>query len=189
MRNAKPLLVAVRHLARRRVLGVFDMIRHQPHRRLLVLRHPEARQDRRRLDRPAPRTSSRSSIPSRTACSASTSSPGSSCPRPTTRRTSRRTCKLTDPAIPIARQPAALRRAGPALLPGRRSTRCSTTRPDSNPRFQINAQNCVHCKTCDIKDPVAEHQLDHARGRRRTELSRTCERRARTRGQQSRKAN
>ncbi len=23
----------------------------------------------------------------------------------------------------------------------------------SNPRFQINAQNCVHCKTCDIKDP------------------------------------
>ncbi|MGE0749415.1 MAG: 4Fe-4S dicluster domain-containing protein [Variibacter sp.] len=24
---------------------------------------------------------------------------------------------------------------------------------DTNPRFQINAQNCVHCKTCDIKDP------------------------------------
>ena len=23
----------------------------------------------------------------------------------------------------------------------------------SNPKFQINAQNCVHCKTCDIKDP------------------------------------
>ena len=23
----------------------------------------------------------------------------------------------------------------------------------SHPRFQINAQNCVHCKTCDIKDP------------------------------------
>ena len=23
----------------------------------------------------------------------------------------------------------------------------------SNPRFQINAQNCIHCKTCDIKDP------------------------------------
>ncbi|WP_374390476.1 electron transfer flavoprotein-ubiquinone oxidoreductase, partial [Sandaracinobacter sp.] len=22
------------------------------------------------------------------------------------------------------------------------------------PRFQINAQNCVHCKTCDIKDPT-----------------------------------
>ena len=24
----------------------------------------------------------------------------------------------------------------------------------SNPRLQINAQNCVHCKTCDIKDPT-----------------------------------
>ena len=23
-----------------------------------------------------------------------------------------------------------------------------------NPRLQINAQNCVHCKTCDIKDPT-----------------------------------
>jgi electron-transferring-flavoprotein dehydrogenase len=23
-----------------------------------------------------------------------------------------------------------------------------------NPRLQINAQNCVHCKTCDIKDPL-----------------------------------
>ena len=22
------------------------------------------------------------------------------------------------------------------------------------PSFQINAQNCVHCKTCDIKDPA-----------------------------------
>lgn len=24
---------------------------------------------------------------------------------------------------------------------------------DSEPKLQINAQNCVHCKTCDIKDP------------------------------------
>ena len=23
----------------------------------------------------------------------------------------------------------------------------------TGPRFVINAQNCVHCKTCDIKDP------------------------------------
>src|SRR3546814_749651 len=27
--------------------------------------------------------------------------------------------------------------------------------PDgADPRFVINAQNCVHCKTCDIKDPL-----------------------------------
>ncbi len=25
---------------------------------------------------------------------------------------------------------------------------------ETNPRFVINAQNCVHCKTCDIKDPL-----------------------------------
>ena len=24
---------------------------------------------------------------------------------------------------------------------------------EKDPRFQINAQNCLHCKTCDIKDP------------------------------------
>ncbi len=25
---------------------------------------------------------------------------------------------------------------------------------DQGPRFQINSQNCIHCKTCDIKDPA-----------------------------------
>ncbi len=25
---------------------------------------------------------------------------------------------------------------------------------EGNPRLQVNAQNCVHCKTCDIKDPT-----------------------------------
>ncbi len=24
---------------------------------------------------------------------------------------------------------------------------------EAGPRLQINAQNCIHCKTCDIKDP------------------------------------
>jgi len=28
-----------------------------------------------------------------------------------------------------------------------------TEEDGSKPRFQINAQNCIHCKTCDIKDP------------------------------------
>ena len=27
-------------------------------------------------------------------------------------------------------------------------------RDNGVPRLQINAQNCVHCKTCDIKDPT-----------------------------------
>jgi len=30
--------------------------------------------------------------------------------------------------------------------------------PDGSDRLQINAQNCVHCKTCDIKDP--EQNID-----------------------------
>ncbi len=29
-----------------------------------------------------------------------------------------------------------------------------TDQSGENPRFQVNAQNCVHCKTCDIKDPA-----------------------------------
>ena len=37
-----------------------------------------------------------------------------------------------------------------ALLPGRR---LRMGRGGGQPRFVINAQNCVHCKTCDIKDP------------------------------------
>ena len=28
-----------------------------------------------------------------------------------------------------------------------------TDQEDTEPKLQINAQNCVHCKTCDIKDP------------------------------------
>ena len=28
------------------------------------------------------------------------------------------------------------------------------TEAGGKPRLQINAQNCVHCKTCDIKDPT-----------------------------------
>ena len=58
---------------------------------------------------------------------------------------------LKDPAIPIAVNLRGLRRARAALLPcGRVRVR---RRDGATPRLQINAQNCVHCKTCDIKDP------------------------------------
>ncbi len=39
--------------------------------------------------------------------------------------------------------------------PGSPSPVRGTGRPEhGSPRLQINAQNCVHCKTCDIKDPT-----------------------------------
>ena len=40
----------------------------------------------------------------------------------------------------------------------------------SNPRFVINFQNCVHCKTCDIKDPLQNIVWTTPAGRRRAEL-------------------
>ena len=61
--------------------------------------------------------------------------------------------KLKDPSIPIAVNLPLYAEPAQRLLPGRR-LRGASRRQRPDPRFQINAQNCVHCKTCDIKDPA-----------------------------------
>ena len=72
--------------------------------------------------------------------------------------------------------PRRVRQPLPALLPGERCTRwCRTKRSRGALKLQINASNCVHCKTCDIADPVPDHHLGHARGRRRSGLQELCE--------------
>ena len=42
-------------------------------------------------------------------------------------------------------------------------------------RFVINAQNCVHCKTCDIKDPNQNITWVPPQGRRGAGRTSTCE--------------
>lgn len=59
--------------------------------------------------------------------------------------------KLLDPSIPIR---VNLPKYGePARLYCPAGVYEVLTPEGGEPRFQINAQNCVHCKTCDVKDP------------------------------------
>ena len=61
--------------------------------------------------------------------------------------------KLKDPAIPVAYNLPTFAEPAQRYCPaGVYEIICEED--GSNPRFQINAQNCVHCKTCDIKDPT-----------------------------------
>ena len=58
--------------------------------------------------------------------------------------------RLKDPTVPV--------RVNLALYDAPEQRYCPAgvyeiVREDTGPRLQINAQNCVHCKTCDIKDP------------------------------------
>ena len=60
--------------------------------------------------------------------------------------------KLEDEAVPIARNLPAYDEPAQRYCPAG-VYEVMDDGPDG-PRFVINAQNCVHCKTCDIKDPA-----------------------------------
>ncbi|WP_127144747.1 electron transfer flavoprotein-ubiquinone oxidoreductase [Pelagibacterium montanilacus] len=59
--------------------------------------------------------------------------------------------RLRDPAVPIAENLPRFGEPAPLYCP---AGVYEVTEEGGGPVFRINAQNCVHCKTCDIKDPA-----------------------------------
>ena len=60
--------------------------------------------------------------------------------------------KLKDPSVPVQQNLPIYDEPAQRYCPA--SVYEIIQGDDGQPKFQINAQNCVHCKTCDIKDPA-----------------------------------
>jgi electron-transferring-flavoprotein dehydrogenase len=59
--------------------------------------------------------------------------------------------KLADPAVPVRENLPRYGEPAPLYCP---AGVYEVTEDHGEPVFRIHAQNCVHCKTCDIKDPA-----------------------------------
>jgi len=64
--------------------------------------------------------------------------------------------RLRDPAIPLTQNLPLYDEPAQRYCPA--GVYEIVEEADGSKRFQINAQNCVHCKTCDIKDPAQNIQ-------------------------------
>lgn len=63
--------------------------------------------------------------------------------------------KLTDPNVPVLQNLPVYGEPARLYCPaGVYEVVYKDAEKQTEPRFVINAQNCVHCKTCDIKDPA-----------------------------------
>ncbi|MHB2166953.1 electron transfer flavoprotein-ubiquinone oxidoreductase [Alsobacter sp. R-9] len=63
--------------------------------------------------------------------------------------------KLADPSVPVAKNLPLYGEPARLYCPaGVYEVVYADAEARKDPRFVINAQNCVHCKTCDIKDPA-----------------------------------
>ena len=63
--------------------------------------------------------------------------------------------RLADPSIPVAKNLPLYGEPARLYCPaGVYEVVYANADARTDPRFVINAQNCVHCKTCDIKDPA-----------------------------------